>query len=257
MIIVDGPAKFMNSRTKTQVMNNTGALRGKRSSIYTGSSMGKMGVHRLSTYQWWKGVFDRILAFIAIVASSPLLAIIAIMIKLDSPGSAIFRREQVRENGRIFTAYKFRTMYTNNDDQVYKAYIAKYVLEDAPYAIDNNGQEVYKVVDDPRVTRFGALLRKTNLDELPQLFNVLKGEMSFVGPRPDIPFAVAMYKDWHMKRICIKPGITGLWQVYGRKELSFEDMVRLDIEYIGRQSMFLDAKILMLTVGTILKRDGS
>jgi len=116
---------------------------------------------------------------------------------------------------------------------------------------------VYKVVDDPRVTRFGNLLRKTNLDELPQLFNVLKGEMSFVGPRPDIPFAVAMYRDWHRERLGIKPGITGLWQVCGRKGLSFEDMVRLDIEYIKRQSIFLDARILILTLGTILKRDGS
>jgi len=247
----------MNSKTETQVMGNTNALVGEISSSYADSSMRKIGVHRLFTYQWWKGVFDRILAFIAIVASSPLLAILAIMIRLDSPGTAIFRREQVGKNGRIFTAYKFRTMHINNDDHVYKAYIAKYVMEDAPYTIDKNGQGVYKVVDDPRVTRFGDLLRKTNLDELPQLFNVLKGEMSFVGPRPDIPFAVAMYKDWHRERLGIKPGITGLWQVCGRKGLSFEDMVHLDIEYIKKQSMFLDAKILILTLGTILKRDGS
>ena len=247
----------MNSKAQTQVMGNASALTGEVSGSYADSSIKRVGVHRLSTYKWWKGVFDRILAIMAIAVSSPLLAIIAILIRLDSPGSAIFRREQVGENGSVFTAYKFRTMHINNDDHVYKEYIKKYVLEDAPYTVDENGQGVYKVVDDPRVTRFGNLLRKTNLDELPQLFNVLKGEMSFVGPRPDIPFAVAMYRDWHRERLGIKPGITGLWQVCGRKGLSFEDMVRLDIEYIKRQSIFLDARILILTLGTILKRDGS
>jgi len=123
--------------------------------------------------------------------------------------------------------------------------------------VDGDGQGVYKVINDPRVTRFGALLRKTNLEELPQFFNVLRGEMSVVGPRPDIPFAVGMYKEWHRKRLEVKPGITGLWQVSGRKGLSFEDMVRLDIEYIERQSFILDIKILLLTISTILRRDGS
>ncbi|MCK4723263.1 MAG: sugar transferase, partial [Dehalococcoidia bacterium] len=103
----------------------------------------------------------------------------------------------------------------------------------------------------------GALLRKTNLDELPQLFNVLKGEMSFVGPRPDIPFSVELYEDWHRKRLSVKPGITGMWQVCERANLSFDDMVRLDIEYVERQSPLLDSKIMLLTVDTILRRDGS
>jgi lipopolysaccharide/colanic/teichoic acid biosynthesis glycosyltransferase len=210
-----------------------------------------------ATYQWWKNAFDRVLALLAIVASSPFMAIIALAIRLDSPGGAIFRREQIGENGRKFTAYKFRTMRINSDDHEYKAYLVKYVLKNEPYRTNQDGQPVYKVVNDPRVTRFGALLRKTNLDELPQFFNVLKGEMSLVGPRPDIPFAVEMYKDWHRKRLGVKPGITGLWQVCGRYSLPFEGMVRLDISYIKRQSMLLDAKILLLTVGTILKRDGS
>jgi lipopolysaccharide/colanic/teichoic acid biosynthesis glycosyltransferase len=122
--------------------------------------------------------------------------------------------------------------------------------------VDENGQSIYKA-DGMSVTRFGTLLRKTNLDELPQLFNILKGEMSFIGPRPDIPFAVRMYKDWHRERLRVKPGITGLWQVSGRKSLSFEDMVRLDIDYINRQSALLDAKIALLTVRTSLSQDGS
>jgi lipopolysaccharide/colanic/teichoic acid biosynthesis glycosyltransferase len=147
-------------------------------------------------------------------------------------------------------------MYTNGDDRKYRAYLRKYILENAPYRVDNNGRRIYKV-DDSHVTRFGGWLRKTNLDELPQLFNVLKGEMSFIGPRPDIFYALGMYKDWHLKRLDATPGITGLWQVYGRKGLSFEDMVRLDITYIEKQSPLLDAKILLSTIGTILRMDGS
>ena len=197
------------------------------------------------------------MALITIVVLSPLMAVIAMVIRLDSTGSPIYRRDQIGEKGRTFKMYKFRTMYINNDDGEYKSYIVKYILENAPYTVGQDGKAVYKVVNDPRVTRFGAWLRKTNLDELPQLFNVLKGEMSFVGPRPDIPFAVSMYKDWHQKRLGVKPGITGLWQVCRRKSLSFEGMVRLDIDYIKRQSFLLDAKILFLTLVTILRRDGS
>jgi len=148
-------------------------------------------------------------------------------------------------------------MFTNNDDSKYKAYLTKYVLENAAYEIDQNGQGIYKVVDNHQVTRFGHLLRKSNLDELPQLFNVLKGEMSLVGPRPDVPFAVDMYQDWHRERLSVPPGITGLWQVKQRRNLSFDDMVRFDIEYIKRQSMLLDAKILLLTAKAVLRGDGS
>lgn len=217
----------------------------------------KKGVHHLFTYPFWKGVFDRLLALLAIVVLSPLLILIAMGIRLDSPGGPLFCQERVGKDRRRFTAYKFRTMQTNNNDNEYKAYLRKYILENAPYRLDQDGQGVYKVVDDQRVTRFGALLRKTNLDELPQLFNVLKGEMSFIGPRPDIRFSVEMYQDWHQKRLSATPGITGLWQVCGRKGLSFDDMVRLDIDYIERQSPLLDAKIMLQTVGIILRRDGS
>jgi lipopolysaccharide/colanic/teichoic acid biosynthesis glycosyltransferase len=247
----------MSGKSETYAVKAAEALQSEKKVKRIIGLANKKGVCRLSRYQWCKVLFDRVLAFLAIVISSPLLAVIAIGIRLDSPGGAIYRREQVGENGKIFTAYKFRTMYANSDDQEYKRYLVKYILENAPYKIDQNGRGVYKVVDDRRVTRFGNLLRRTNLDELPQLFNVLKGEMSWVGPRPDIPFAVEMYKDWHHKRLCVKPGITGLWQVCGRKRLSFEGMVRLDIEYIKKQSLLLDAKILLLTVGTVLGRDGS
>ena len=212
---------------------------------------------RVFRYQWWKRIIDFLLSFIALVILSPLLLLIAIAIKLDSRGEIIYRREQVGKDGHRFTGYKFRTMKTDNDDSEYKEYLVKYILENAPYKVDHNGQLVYKVTGDPRVTRFGAMLRKTNLDELPQLFNILKGEMAFVGPRPDIPFAVDMYDKWHRQRLLVKPGITGLWQVGGRKGLSFEEMVRLDIKYINRESLLWDTKIIIFTIGTVLRGDGS
>jgi lipopolysaccharide/colanic/teichoic acid biosynthesis glycosyltransferase len=225
--------------------------------VYIHKHMDNTSYNSLFMYRWWKNVFDRLAAFFLIIVLSPLMAVVALIIRLDSPGSVVFRREQVGENGKRFTLYKFRTMQTNNNDYKYKAYLVRYILEDAPYTVDENGQGVYKVIDDPRVTRFGAILRKTNIDELLQLFNILKGEMSFIGPRPDIPFAVNMYHDWHLQRLEIKPGIAGLWQVSGRKECSFKEMVNLDIEYIKKQSLFLDIKIFILTIVLILKMDGS
>jgi len=227
---------------------------GKNKHVPAPSSKGWL--RRLFTYSCWKNVADWLMALLGIIVLSPLLALIAVGIKLDSHESPIFAQERVGKDGCKFVAYKFRTMHTNCDDSKYKTYLRKYILKNAPYRVDDNGQCIYKV-DDSHVTKFGKLLRKTNLDELPQLFNVLKGEMSFVGPRPDIPFAVGMYKNWHQKRLCVKPGITGLWQVSGRKGLSFEDMVHLDIAYIKKQSLLLDAKILLLTMGIILRRDGS
>jgi lipopolysaccharide/colanic/teichoic acid biosynthesis glycosyltransferase len=148
-------------------------------------------------------------------------------------------------------------MYVDHDDTNYNKFIRKYMTENWSCRTDQNGQDVFQLIKDPRVTRVGAILRKTNLDELPQLFNVLKGEMSFVGPRPDIPFSVTMYQSHHFKRFDITPGITGLWQISGRKNLSFEDMVRLDFEYMKKQSLFLDIKIIFLTIGAILGKHPS
>ena len=212
---------------------------------------------RLFRYQWWKGLFDFLMASVAVVILSPIILMIAIAIKIDSRGDIIYRREQVGKNGQNFIAYKFRTMRTGSDDSEYKDYLVKYIVENEPYKVDHDGQMVYKVTGDTRVTRFGAMLRKTNLDELPQLINILKGEMSWVGPRPDIPFAVNMYDEWHRQRLLVKPGITGLWQVCGRKSISFQEMVRLDINYINKESLLWDTKILLLTIGIILRGDGS
>lgn len=209
------------------------------------------------TYLFWKGVFEWILALAVTIILSPFLVLIAIVIRLSSPGNPIFCQERVGKGGRKFTFYKFRTMYANNDDGEYRTYIHRYITENAAYQVTEDGQGVYKVVNDGRVTRFGAWLRKTNLDELPQLINILKGEMSFIGPRPDIPFAVDMYQDWHRERLSVLPGMTGLWQVSQRKNLSFDDMTRLDIDYVRQQSLLLDVKILLLTILTVLRCDGS
>jgi lipopolysaccharide/colanic/teichoic acid biosynthesis glycosyltransferase len=217
----------------------------------------RRGAYHFLTYSLWKFIIDRVLSLVVLAGLSPLLAVITIGIILDSPGSPIFAQERIGKDGCRFTAYKFRTMHNNNNDSKYKDYLKKYVLENAAYDIDQNGQEIFKVVDNHQVTRFGVLLRKYNLDELPQFFNVFKGEMSLIGPRPDVPFAVDMYQDWHRERLCVTPGITGLWQVRQRRNLSFNDMVRLDIDYINRQSLLLDIKILLLTVKTILRGDGS
>ncbi|MFA5309029.1 MAG: sugar transferase [Dehalococcoidales bacterium] len=245
-----------NIKTNIIEKAETDTCRKSREAAATVSAKANKKVRPFS-YRFWKNIMDRFLALAGIIVAAPVMGIIALIIKFDSKGSAIYRREQVGENGDYFTAFKFRTMTENNDDSVYREYMARYIKEGVPYAIDEEGKPVYKVINDTRVTRFGALLRKTNLDELPQLFNILRGEMSWVGPRPDVPLAVSMYQAWHMKRLAIRPGLTGLWQVSGRKNLNFQDMVRLDIEYIRKQSLLLDAKIFLLTVVTILKRDGS
>jgi lipopolysaccharide/colanic/teichoic acid biosynthesis glycosyltransferase len=204
-----------------------------------------------------KEMIDRVVAFLLIIVLFPGILLTSIIIRLDSPGHPIFTQERVGKNGYKFIAYKFRTMKINNDDSQYKAYLKKYILQNAPYKTNEKGEKVFKLVDDLRITRMGAVLRKTNLDEVPQLINILKGEMSFIGPRPDIPFSTGLYNKWHEKRLAVKPGITGLWQVNHRKGLSFDDMVQLDIEYIRRLSPFLDLKISLLTIRTMLMGDGS
>jgi lipopolysaccharide/colanic/teichoic acid biosynthesis glycosyltransferase len=211
----------------------------------------------ISAYINFKGVLDRICALSFIILLSPFMACIALAIRLDSPGHPIFSQERLGKKGRKFIAYKFRTMYINNDDSRYKAYIKEYIQKNAPYKTNPNGERVYKLVDDPRITHVGALLRKSNLDELPQLFNMVKGEMALIGPRPDLPFSADLYSAWHRKRLDVRPGITGLWQVCHRKGLCFDDMVQLDLEYIEKQTPFLDIKIILMTIQTILTWDGS
>jgi exopolysaccharide biosynthesis polyprenyl glycosylphosphotransferase len=191
---------------------------------------------------------DLLIATAALTIMSPLWLMIALLIKLDSRGPIFYKQERVGMDGRIFLFYKFRSMRAGADDARHREFQQRYIkgLPDS-----NLGDEVrpaYKLRTDDRVTRLGHALRKTSLDELPQLFNVLRGDMSVVGPRPPIPYEVESYELWHRKRLDMKPGITGLWQVSGRNRLPFDEMVRMDLYYIENWSLLLDVKIILQTL---------
>jgi lipopolysaccharide/colanic/teichoic acid biosynthesis glycosyltransferase len=184
----------------------------------------------------------------ALILLSPLLLAVAIAIKLTSKGPILFQQTRFGQYGVSFTFLKFRSMYFRNDPKIHQDYVTRLISgEDDGGQKEGNGG-VYKIRDDPRITPVGRFLRKSSLDELPQLINVLKGEMSLVGPRPPIPYEVDAYDLWHWRRFLeVKPGITGLWQVNGRSKLRFEDMVRLDLKYATTWSLGLDFKILLET----------
>lgn len=209
---------------------------------------------RANGYQSLKRVIDFTVAALLLLLLAPLTIGIALVIRMDSPGSALFRQKRVGLNGRQFVVHKFRSMRRDADDNVHVAAFRKW-MSDRPLA--DGDSAAFKLKDDLRVTRVGALLRKTSLDELPQLLNVLKGEMSLVGPRPPIPYEVAMYEDWHRRRLTVKPGITGLWQVTARGSGNFDNMVRLDLEYIDRQSLGLDLHILAMTIPAVFSGKGA
>jgi lipopolysaccharide/colanic/teichoic acid biosynthesis glycosyltransferase len=185
-----------------------------------------------------------------------LLAVIAIAIKLSSPGPVLFRQVRVGLNGKHFTVLKFRTMYVNNDDKVHRAYATQWIKANAGHSKDTKGRTLFKIERDPRVTGVGYWLRKFSLDELPQLFNVWKGDMSLVGPRPPMPYEVEIYEDWQKKRLQAPPGLTGLWQVSGRNGISFKEMVQLDLSYINNWTLEKDVKIILRTFATILSAKG-
>ncbi len=184
-------------------------------------------------------------ALLLLVFAIP-MALMALAIKLDSPGPIIFRQKRVGKGGALFEVYKFRSMRHNADKEL--QHLLRYNEADGP---------LFKMKTDPRVTRVGRWLRRLSLDELPQLVNVLKGEMSLVGPRPPIPAEVAQYEPWHLKRLEVPPGLTGLWQVSGRSELSFDEMVLLDIYYIETWSLGLDLRILLKTLPAVLLARGA
>lgn len=219
-----------------------------------------------SLYFTCKRCMDVVLAMLLLVLLCPLLLLIAILIKLDSPGPIIFIQERVgarrRSSGgqtyweiRNFPFYKFRSMVKDADQSMHQAYIRAFITGQ----VEKSGTDgvKFKLTNDPRVTRIGRILRKTSLDELPQLVNVLKGEMSLVGPRPVPTYEVAEYRPEHYERLTALPGITGLWQVNGRCQVSFEDMVRMDIEYVHNQSLWLDAKILVCTIPAVISGRGA
>jgi exopolysaccharide biosynthesis polyprenyl glycosylphosphotransferase len=194
-----------------------------------------------------KRSFDLIFSALAILLLSPLWLLIALLIKLDSRGPVFYAQERVGMDGRLFLLYKFRTMKAGADAELHREYQRAFIAGRAEANVGNDQKPTYKLLSDPRITRIGRLLRRTSLDEVPQLLNVLAGDMSVVGPRPPIPYEVEAYELWHRKRLDMKPGLTGLWQVSGRNQLPFEEMVRLDLFYIENWSLLLDLKIILRT----------
>jgi lipopolysaccharide/colanic/teichoic acid biosynthesis glycosyltransferase len=191
--------------------------------------------------------------------SAPLFLVIAAVVKASSTGPVFFRQQRVGQYGQQFTFLKFRSMHVNNDPSAHKAFVTEFITSQTQAGVSNgNGEPIYKLPNDKRVTRVGKFLRKTSLDELPQFLNVLKGEMALVGPRPPIPYELAAYQTWHRRRVLeVKPGITGLWQVTGRSRVKFDEMVRLDLRYAASWSPWLDAKILMRTPMAVIKGTGA
>jgi lipopolysaccharide/colanic/teichoic acid biosynthesis glycosyltransferase len=168
-----------------------------------------------------------------------------------------FKQQRVGERGKPFTMLKFRTMHVNNDSAIHKEFVSKLIKGATPVGGDG-GNAAFKIVNDPRVTPIGRLLRKSSLDELPQLWNVLRGDMSLVGPRPPLSYEVEQYKPWHYRRVLeAKPGITGLWQVSGRSRTNFDDMVRLDLRYAKNPSAWMDIKILLATPKAVISGKGA
>lgn len=194
------------------------------------------------------------LALLAVL--SPLLALSAVLVRATSQGPVLFKQVRVGQHGRAFEVLKFRTMTHDADDGPHRELIGDLMTE-GPEADGSVSKHVFKIVGDPRVTRVGRVLRKSSIDELPQLVNVVRGDMSLVGPRPDVPYSVERYEPRHRRRLRVKPGMTGLWQVSGRGNVSLRQMLELDVEYVDRASLGLDLRILWQTVPAVLRKDGA
>jgi lipopolysaccharide/colanic/teichoic acid biosynthesis glycosyltransferase len=206
-----------------------------------------------------KRAIDVVGAFVLCILFAPLCFLVALAIKLTSSGPVLFRQQRVGQFGRQFTFLKFRSMYSDNDHSVHKEFVTK-LIADGSEGSARKGKlsTVYKLTSDKRITPLGRILRKTSLDELPQFLNVLKGDMSLVGPRPPIPYELAAYQIWHRRRLLeVKPGITGLWQITGRSRVGFDEMVRLDLKYATTWSPWLDMKILWRTPMAVVRGSGA
>jgi lipopolysaccharide/colanic/teichoic acid biosynthesis glycosyltransferase len=212
---------------------------------------------RWTRYDAVKRGLDIAISLTLLTAFSPLILLIAALVKCSSHGSVMFKQARVGRMMKPFTMFKFRTMYSNGSDKLHRDYVSSFIKAGdrvAPAARDG----VFKLADDPRVTPIGSLLRKTSLDELPQLWNVLRGDMSLVGPRPPLPYEVEQYEAWHRCRILeATPGVTGLWQVTGRSRTTFDEMVRLDLRYVRTRSLWTDIRILLATPAAVLSGKGA
>ena len=206
-----------------------------------------------------KRVMDIVGSGLLLLMLSPILTLIVALIKLTSKGPVIFEQERLGQFGARFKCLKFRTMYTNNDPKIHQEYVRQFIAgKNVLNKSEGSDELVYKLVKDPRVTFIGGFLRKTSLDELPQFWNVLRGDMSLVGPRPPVPYEFEVYDIWHRRRVLeVKPGVTGLWQVSGRNRTRFDEMVRLDLCYCSTWSIWLDLKILLATPWAVFNGGGA
>jgi lipopolysaccharide/colanic/teichoic acid biosynthesis glycosyltransferase len=194
-----------------------------------------------------KRALDVVLCLLALPAALVVIGLCVVMIRLDSPGPVFFVQSRTGKGGKRFRMYKLRTMFRNSDE-----------LKDKYMHLNELAWPDFKITNDPRMTHAGRFLRKTSLDELPQLFNVLKGDMSLVGPRPPLPYEAEKYQSWHLRRVLeVKPGITGLWQVTGRSSTTFDEMVRLDLRYARKVSIWTDIKILLATPRAVIMGRGA
>jgi exopolysaccharide biosynthesis polyprenyl glycosylphosphotransferase len=217
--------------------------------------LGLAGLQGMRRFE--KRFFDILIASIMLVIFSPVLLILAVLIKIDSPGPVIYRQRRIGENGKPFIMYKLRSMRADADSYVHQDYVTRLIKENLDPGQLENGHPTLKMEHDPRITRVGRFIRKTSLDELPQFYNVVRGEMSLVGPRPSLPYELEQYQGWHKRRLEGLPGITGLWQVRGRNRVSFDEMVRMDLEYINNQSIWMDLRILFQTPWAVLSARGA
>jgi len=223
--------------------------------IFYPDSSGRKDSRRVD--QLLKRIIDILGSLTMFAVLWPVFLVIAALVKFTSEGPILFRQKRVGLRGTSFTFLKFRSMYSNNDPKIHQEYVSRLIQGKADQ--DNRGKAgVYKLTNDPRVTPLGKFLRKTSLDELPQLLNVLRGEMSLVGPRPPVPYEFEQYDIWHRRRVVeVKPGITGLWQVMGRSKTTFDDMVRLDLRYAKAWTIWMDTKILCKTPRAVLRGEGA
>lgn len=208
---------------------------------------------------WWlvalRRALDLVIATAAIVLLAPLLFAVAIAIRFESRGPALFRQRRVGHQEREFTLLKFRSMRVDADPRGHREYVTALIRNEGG-AAHGGRKDLYKLAVDGRITPIGRWIRRWSIDELPQLFNVIVGDMTLVGPRPAIPYEVAEYPTWYLERFSVKPGLTGFWQVSGRSQRTYEEMVRLDIEYAKRRSLALDLSILLKTPWVVLSRKG-
>ncbi|MBN1875839.1 MAG: sugar transferase [Anaerolineae bacterium] len=223
---------------------------------------GVLSSYGISRYQVLKRVMDLLFCILLAPLLAPVMLCCAILIRLDSPGPAIFVQDRIGKDGKLFKIYKFRTMRHNLDNSKHREMMQRYVQgQVGDGEKSGSGKEetakLYKPFQASEVTRVGRILRKTSLDELPQILNILKGEMSLIGPRPNVPWEVEAYQSWHYERLEVLPGITGLAQVRGRSSISFDRIVQYDIEYVQNQSLTLDLKIIWQTFFAIVLRDGA